>query len=147
MLPSGPVEESSGPQSYICTGDRESLGPSHSALEYFLSAHFAALPWGSEEKRLSHWLLFRDNAPTKQVAGKVGLLGVKRTARVSSVCSFGIGINAWRLCCRGETQGIMGTEDEDAEGTWLPCEPAVGSELNFKSRMNPLGSDRETERL
>lgn len=32
----------------------------------------------------------------------------------------------------------------DAEGTGLPREPAVESELKFKSRMKPLGNDRAT---
>lgn len=109
-------------------------------LEYFLSSHCAALPWGSE-KRLSHWLLFGGSVPTKQVASKVVLLGVKR---VPSVCSFGTGINARRLCCRGETRGVMGTEDEDSEGTGLLCEPVVESELSLESRMKPVGNDWET---
>lgn len=39
----------------------------------------------------------------------------------------------------------MGTEDEDTEGTGLPCEHAVESELNLENRMKPLGNDRKTQ--
>lgn len=77
--PQGQWKRVLGPSPYICTRGRESLGSSHSSLEHFLSAHCAALPLGSEEKRLSHWLLFGGSVPTKQVASEAVFLGVKRT--------------------------------------------------------------------
>lgn len=73
------------------------------------------------------------------MASKVVLTGIKRRERVLLVCSFGTGINAWRLCCRG----IIGTEEEGTEGTGLLCGPAVESKLNLECRVKPLDNDLE----